>query len=578
GDVGDFGFFDKFTLAGWIQPRGTNGGAILSRMVEQAADSAFASDSEGYSVHLKSGRLQVHLTKRWLDDALRVETEAVLAPEQWHHVAVVYDGSRLASGVKIFVNGQPQKLRVLLDQLNQTFQAKQPLRIGAGGGPANRFHGLIGDVRVYGRVLSGQEIGIVATTESVTELVAIPTSQRTAHQAAKLRSCFLAEHAPALLREAQTTAAELREQRAKLVESLPTVMVMEEMATPRETFVLKRGEYDKRGERVTPGVPASLTPLPSDAARNRLGFAQWLVDPANPLTARVAVNHQWQMIFGIGLVKTTEDFGSQGEPPSHPDLLDWLATEFIRTGWDVKRLLKTLVMSATYRQSSRVTPELLAHDPDNRLLARGPRVRLPAEMIRDQALAVSGLLVGEIGGPSVRPYQPKGLWKELSGTDYEPDHGEKLWRRSLYTFWKRTSPQPTMTTFDAAGREMCCVRPSRTSTPLQALALMNDVTFVEAARCLAQRVMREGGATPEERVRLAFRLVLIRAPKQSELKVLLDDLNDHLARFRADSKAAQSLISAGESPHDENLDASELAAYTAVAGLILNLDEAITKQ
>ncbi|MEQ2008309.1 MAG: DUF1553 domain-containing protein [Limisphaerales bacterium] len=603
GDVGNFGFFDKFTLAAWIQPRGTNGGAILSRMAEQTEDSGFASDSEGYSVHLKRGRLQVHLTKRWLDDALRVETEAALAPDRWQHITVVYDGSRLAAGVKVFVNGQPQRLRVLLDELNQTFQTKQPLRVGSGGAPGDRFHGLVSDVRVYSRALTAEEAGIVATAESVTELAALPAAKRISPQRAKLRACFLSEHAPATQREAQANAAALREQRAKFIESLPTVMVMEEMAKPRETFVLKRGEYDKRGESVTLGVPASMPHLPSGAARNRLGFAQWLVSPANPLTARVAVNHQWQMLFGTGIVKTTEDFGSQGEPPSHPELLDWLATEFIRTGWDVKRLLKTIVMSATYKQSSAVkelkgsvvdaaeasvgtTPfnsstvlpfNPYQSDPDNRLLSRGPRVRLSAEMIRDQALAVSGLLVGEVGGPSVKPYQPKGLWKDLTGTDYEPDHGDKLWRRSLYTFWKRTSPQPTMTTFDAAGREACSVRPSRTSTPLQALALMNDVTFVEAARCLAQRVLREA-ATPDERVRLTFRLVLTREPKAAELPVLLENLNVNLARFRTDSKAAQALISAGEAPRDAKLDAAEHAAYSALAGLILNLDEAITKQ
>jgi len=589
GAVGDFGFFDKFTLAAWIHPRGANGGAILSRMVEESGDSAFASDSEGYRAYLKDGRLQLHLTKRWLDDALRVETEAVLAPDRWHHVAVVYDGSRLASGVQIFVNGEPQKLRVLLDQLNQTFQTKQPFRIGAGGGPANRFQGMISDVRIYRRALSAEEVGIVSVPENANELAAIPTAPRTAHQAAKLRSCFLAEHAAASLREADATAGELRERRAKFIESLPTVMVMEEMAEPRETFVLKRGEYDKRGERVMPGVPASMPPLPEGEARNRLGFARWLVSPANPLTARVVVNQQWQMLFGAGLVKTTEDFGSQGEPPSHAELLDWLATEFahgssadnpvrVTKPWDMKALLRLIVTSATYSQSSRVTPALLQRDPENRLLARGPRVRLPAEMVRDQALAVSGLLVGEIGGPSVKPYQPKGLWKELSGTDYEPDHGAKLWRRSLYTFWKRTSPPPTMTTFDAAGRESCSVRPGRTSTPLQALALMNDVTFVEAARCLAQRSMREGGATTEDRLRFAFRLVLARAPKPAETSLLLDDWNHHLSRFRAEPKAAQGFLSAGESPLDERLDATELAAHAAVAGLILNLDEAITKQ
>ena len=578
GEVGNFGFFDPFTLAAWVQPRGTNGGAILSRMAELAEDSGFASDSEGYSVHLRAGRLQVHLTKRWLDDALRVETEAALTPDQWQHVTVVYDGSRLAAGVKVFVNGRPQRLRVLLDELNQTFQTKQPLRIGSGGGPANRFHGLISDVRVYARALTAEEAGIVATSETLTSLAAIPVVQRTASQAAKLRSGFLDAFAPEALRAAHVAAIRLRVQQAKFLESLPTVMVMEELPQPRETFVLKRGEYDKRGEPVSPGVPASLPPLPASGTRNRLDFARWLVSPAHPLTARVAVNHQWQMLFGTGLVKTTEDFGSQGEPPSHPELLDWLATEFIRTGWDVKQLLKILVMSTTYRQSSRVTPALLARDPENRLLARGPRIRLPAEMIRDQALAASGLLVGDIGGPSVRPYQPKGLWKDLTGTDYEPDHGDKLWRRSLYTFWKRTSPQPTMTTFDAAGREACSVRPSRTSTPLQALALMNDVTFVETARCLAQRVMREAGPTPEERVRRAFSLVLTRAPKPAELQVLLSGLNHHLTRFRANPAAAASLVSAGESPRDAKLDVIELAAYSAVASLILNLDEAITKQ
>jgi hypothetical protein len=599
GDVGNFGFFDKFSFTAWVQPHPVAagfqpaselasgrqspspipaGGAIISRMVESPEDSAFASDSEGYSVFLQNGRVQLRLTKRWLDDALRVETVDPIRAGAWQHLTVTYDGSRLAAGVKIYVNGQLQPTRALLDQLNQTFQTKMPLRIGAGGGPANRFRGHLGDVRVYTRVLGAEEAAIVAVAENITALAALPRADRTAAQLAKLRACFLAGHAPAAMREAHSRLADLRAERAALVESLPTVMVMEEMPAPRETFVLKRGEYDKRGDRVEPGVPASLPPFPAAAPRNRLGFAQWLVSPENPLTARVAVNAQWQMIFGTGLVKTAEDFGSQGESPSHPELLDWLATEFIRTGWDVKALLKTLVTSAAYRQSSRLTPELVARDPDNRLLARGPRVRLTAEMIRDQALAASGLLVREIGGPSVKPYQPKGLQKELSGTDYEPDHGDTLWRRSLYTFWKRTSPQPTMMTFDAAGREMCTVRPSRTSTPLQALALMNDVTFVEAARGLAQRTLREAAPSPDERARHLFRLVLQRPPKPAELNILRPGLDEHLHRFQANSQAAVALLTLGESPRDENLPVPELAAYTALAGLILNLDEAITKQ
>ena len=577
GEVGNFGFFDKFTLAAWIQPRGTNGGAILSRMVEQDADSGFASDSEGYSVHLKGGRVQVYLTKRWLDDALRVETEAALAPDAWQHVTVVYDGSRLAAGVKIFVNGQPQKTRVLLDQLNQTFATKQPLRVGAGGGPKNRFHGLIGDVRVYGRALTAEEAGVVAVAENLTELAALPASQRTTQHVAKLRTAFLEQHAPAPLRGAHRELISLQRQRAALVESFPTTMVMEEMPQPRDTFILKRGEYDKPAEKVGPGFPAALLAKSGGAPKNRLDFARWLVAPENPLTARVAVNHYWQTFFGAGLVRTVEDFGAQGLPPTHPELLDWLATEFLRSGWDVKAMHKLLVMSATYRQSSRVTPELLARDPDNVLLARAPRPRLSAEMVRDQALLVSGLLVENIGGPSVMPYQPAGLWKELSGTDHVPEHGEKLWRRSLYTYWKRTSPPPMMSTFDAPGREMACVRQTRTCTPLQALALMNDVTFVEAARKLAERMISHGGSGAGERIRFAFRLATAREPRAGELKLLTANLERQQARFRTDAAAALALVSAGESPRDERVPTGELAAYTAVANLILNLDETITR-
>ena len=576
GDVGDFGFYDKFTLAAWIKPASPDG-AILSRMVDQSAESGFASDSEGYRVALKAGRVQVHLTKRWLDDALRVETEAALPAEQWQHVAVVYDGSRLASGVKIFINGQPQKLRVLLDQLNQTFQTKQPLRIGAGGGPQDRFKGLVSDVRVYGRALSSEEIGIVATEEDLKQLAAIATTERTPFQTAKLRECFLAEHAEPPLREAKANVQRLQDERQVLLDAMPTVMVMEEMPVPRETFVLIRGAYDRMGERVSPGVPASIAPFAAFERANRLDFAKWLVSPEHPLTARVAVNYQWQLIFGTGLVKTAEDFGSQGEPPSHPELLDWLACEFMQTGWDTKALLKTLVMSATYRQASRVTPELLDRDPENRLLARGTRVRLSAEMIRDQALAVSGLLVDQVGGPSVKPYQPPGLWKDLSGTDYVPDHGNNLWRRSLYTFWKRTSPQPTMMSFDASAREMCRVRPARTSTPLQALALMNDVTYVEAARRLAQQVISQGGDSASSRISFAFLRVLARPPRPQELTLLIDNLNANLTKYREDPVAALALISQGESQRDKRITDSELAAYTAIAGLILNLDEAITK-
>ncbi|MSR56250.1 MAG: DUF1553 domain-containing protein [Planctomycetaceae bacterium] len=363
-------------------------------------------------------------------------------------------------------------------------------------------------------------------------------------------------------------------------------MVMQELPTPRETHILLRGEYDKPGDKVTRGTPGCLPAFPPRGPLNRLGFARWLVEPNHPLTARVAVNRLWQMLFGTGIVKTVDDFGAQGEWPSHAELLDWLACEFMQPGdnlgtapaWDTKRLLRLLVTSSTYRQSSRVTSELWHRDPDNRLLARGPRLRLPAEMVRDQALFASGLLVEKRGGPSVKPYQPDGLWKELADVEYVQDHGDNLYRRGMYTFWKRTIPPPTMMTFDSAGRETCIVRETRTNTPLQALTLMNDVTFVEASRALAQRVLRAAGPTPAERLTLAFRLAVSRTPTPAELQVLVAGWQAQRDRFAADPQAADELLSQGELPRDNQFDPAEAAAYTTLAGVILNLDETITKE
>jgi hypothetical protein len=571
GDIGKFGFYSKFSLTAWVYPRDVRHVTIISRMtdVDQAA---------GYQLRFHEGKVQANLVVRWLDDALRVETQRALEPNRWHHVTMTYDGTRLASGVKIYVDGVDEKLKVNLDDLNQTFESKEPLRIGAGGGAAGHFNGLLHDVRVYNRSLRPEEAAIVAVPEGIEALLALAPERRIPAQAAKLRAYFLEKHAPEPIREAHRRAARLRDEYDALEEHIPTTMVMQEMPKPRQTYLLLRGVYDKPGEKVSPGVPETMPALAKALPNNRMGFARWLVDRENPLTARVAVNRYWQMYFGVGLVKTVEDFGSQGEWPSHPELLDWLATEFVRSGWDVKAMQRLIVTSAAYRQSSRVTPALLQRDPENRLLTRGPRFRLPAETIRDQALFASGLLVERLGGPSVKPYQPDGLWKELADSDYVADVGPSLYRRSMYTFWKRTVAPPSMITFDAAGRETCIVRETRTNTPLQALNLMNDVTYVEAGRALAQRVLREGGPTPEERVTLAFRLVLSRSPRPVEKKVLLAGLAEHLQTYRADRAAAQKLIRAGASKPDKKLDVAELAAYTAVASLILNLDEAVTKE
>jgi hypothetical protein len=586
GNVARFGYYDKFSLAAWVRPHGNQGGTILSRMID-------APRAAGYSVVLENGQVHVNLVVRWLDDAIRVHTEERIAAERDCHVVVTYDGSRVAGGIKVYLDGRPAKLVVDLDDLNQNFQSKEPLRIGAGHGPDRRFHGSIQDVRIYGSVLSAEEAGILATTDTVNAIATQPTEQRTLLQARKLHRYFLDRAAPGEIRQARARLLKLRRQRDRLIESFPTTMVMQEMPVPRDTFVLIRGEYDKHGEKVTPGLPASLPPLPAGAPNNRLGLARWLVDPANPLTARVTVNRYWQMLFGVGLVKTAEDFGSQGEWPTHPELLDWLATEFMSPspqpsppgggegrvrGWNVKAILRTIVTSATYRQSSKANADLLRRDPENRLLARGPRFRLSAEMVRDQALFASGLLVEKLGGPSVKTYQPARLWKELGDTDYKQDHGANLYRRSLYTFWKRTVAPPNMIAFDAAGRETCIVRQARTNTPLQALTLMNDVTYVEASRVLAQRVLREESATPEQRLTRMFRLLVARSPRPVELKILRGDLEQHLTRYRGDREAALKLLSIGEAKRDEKLDVAELAAYTAVANLILNLDETISRE
>jgi hypothetical protein len=571
GDVGHFGFYDKFSLAARVRPRGGSGGTILSRMIDEP-------EAAGYNIVLEDGRIHVNLVVRWLDDAIRVHTAERLAPERDCHVVVTYDGSRIASGIKVYLDGRPAKLVVNLDDLNQDFQSKEPLRIGAGNGPGGRFLGSIHGVRIYGSVLSAEEADILATADPVHVIAARPAPERTPSQARKLHRYFLDHAAPSDIRQAREQLRELRRHRDRLIESVPTTMVMQEMPTPRDTYVLIRGQYDKRGEKVLPGVPASLPPLTAGVPNNRLALARWLVDPANPLTARVIVNRHWQTLFGVGLVKTAEDFGSQGEWPTHPELLDWLATEFVRNGWNVKSILRAIVTSATYRQASKVAPDLLHRVPENRLLARGPRFRLSAEMVRDQTLFASGLLVEKLGGSSVKTYQPASLWLELADVEYKPDHGENLYRRSLYTFWKRTVAPPNMIAFDAAGRETCIVRQSRTNTPLQALTLMNDVTYVEASRMLAQRVLREEHATAEQRLTRMFRLLIARPPKPVELKILSADLEQQLTRYRSDRHAALKLLGVGETKRDEKLEVADLAALTIVANLILNLDEAITRE
>ncbi len=406
-------------------------------------------------------------------------------------------------------------------------------------------------------------------------------AQRTPAQRTEVEK-FFRENADTELKTAEAAVENAKKLANTLEDTLPSVMVMQEKPQPRDAFILKRGEYDHPGDKVTRGVPASLPPLPPGAPMNRLGFAQWLVSGEHPLTARVWVNRAWEKFFGTGLVKTTENLGSQADWPSHPELLDFLATEFVRLGWDMKATQRLIVTSATYRQTSRVTPELLAKDPENRLLARGPRFRLNAETLRDQALAISGLLVEKIGGPSVRPYMPPAVWDETSVygdmRNYQVDTGDALYRRTLYTIWKRTAAPPTMQLFDAPTREICTVKRSRTNTPLQALVLLNEVTYVEAARVLAQRMIAEGGATPEQRIAWAFRRSIGREPRPEEVKVLASGLAKRTARFEQSPEEAQKLLSVGEAKPDTKTPPAELAAYTTTANVLLNLDEVVTRE
>lgn len=431
---------------------------------------------------------------------------------------------------------------------------------------------------------SPKPLDSVPLPANLQSILAKAPADRTPPEQDQLRK-FFREQVSTEYRQLREPVTLARKQRDELQARIPTTMVMGELPKPRDTFIRLRGQYDQLGDKVSAGTPAALPPIPTGQPLNRLGLARWLVSPDQPLTARVIVNRYWQMFFGIGLVRTAEDFGSQGEWPSHPELLDWLATDFMENGWNLKRLHRQMLTSAAYRQSAKVPDDLRRKDPENRLLARGPRFRLQAEFIRDQALAISGLLNPVIGGKSVSPYQPPGLWEELSMREdsrnfsaqfFVQSQGADLYRRSMYTFWKRSSPPPQMSTFDAPDRETCTVRRPRTNTPLQALILLNDPTYVEASRKLAERLLRRTGSDAE-RLAHAFRLATARTPTDAERGVLLRMLEEQRAHYRTRRDAAEKLLTHGDSPHDPTLDPSELAAWTMLSSAILNLDETLTR-
>jgi hypothetical protein len=586
GNVGGFERDEAFSLAVWVRGRGNLPMAGFQRL-----DSA--DHRRGYEwkfdditlvdIQKWAARLSIRIASDSADSAIEVRTRERLNLGDWYHVAFCYDGSGKAAGVTLYLNGERLGLEVVRDALRGPIKNDGTLRLGSKtlGAP---FVGQIDDLRLYNRALTPQQVEDLAVHYPMRVILSGVIGKPSKDDAGRLREYFLTYQAPDALRAAHTELEMLQARKEDLVKVIPTAMIMAEMKKPRDTFILARGDYRNQTDKVQPGVPAILPPLPDGAPLNRLTLAQWLVDPGHPLTSRVAVNRYWQSYFGYGIVKTQEDFGVQGEPPTHPELLDWLATEFVRIGWDVRAMQRLIVTSATYRQSSKTTAALLEKDPENRLLAHGPRLRMPAEMIRDTALAASGLLHDTIGGPSVMPYQPRGIWEELafgdgfSAQSYEQSHGPDLYRRGMYTLWKRTAPPASLATFDAPDREKCTARRAQTNTPLQALVLLNDPTYVEASRALAERALLEGGKDSKSRLTYAFRLATTRRPSGKELKVLRTLLDGRFKVFRQDRQAALRLLSVGESRRNNKLDVAELAAYTTVASVIFNLDETITKQ
>ena len=575
-EAGDFDTNQAFSYGAWVQfPQNPRPGAILGRMDE-------ADSYRGWDLWTENKRIAAHLIHKWEDDALKVVTRTEVPAGEWAHLFVTYNGSGKADGVKIYVNGRSQPLDVAADKLKGSIKTSTPLTVAQRSGPSSRINNLaVQDMRIYGRALPDAEVERLARVPRVLWLATRPNAKRTEAETVELFDHYLTGHDPVFQKLSATQAA-LEQEQAGLRGRGTVAYVMQEKPENPMAYVLYRGEYDKRRDPVQPSTPALLPPMPPDLPRNRIGLAKWLFLPEQPLTSRIAVNRFWQELFGTGIVRTAGDFGVAGELPSNQELLDWLALEFRDRNWDIKQFYRLLVSSATYRQSALATPAKLEADPANRLLSRGPRFRMDAEMIRDYALAAGGLLVDRIGGPSVRPYQPEGVWEAVamigSNTrDYRADTGDKLYRRSLYTFWKRSAPPASMEIFNAPSREFCTVRRDRTDTPLQALVTLNDPQFVESARHLAERTLLEGGSTPEGRAEFMAKRLLARPLQPEEAKVVLASLADLSAYYHAHPADAGRLIADGESKPNPKLEPAALAAWTMLANEMLNMDEVLNK-
>ncbi|MGB0579903.1 MAG: DUF1553 domain-containing protein, partial [Limisphaerales bacterium] len=571
---------DPLTISFWIR---TPDKLLSTRLFEQLA-TVTGKDKKKKSLGWKLNSSTQGAVTFELHDGKGVNIRALLpgdealTPRKWQHVCIRYSGGQADSAITVLVNGFARPLRNAgLKKISLAEVTYTKLKIA----PSLPTGGL-SDIRIFQRHLADEEIQLLAREFELKELCEskTPWSQLKSDQK-KLLTMYhgngVHQNSRDLIRQLAAT-----QRRVDYIHSRSTTtLIMEERETKPRAWILERGEYDQRRDEVAPAVPAVFPDLPKGTPRNRIGLARWLVDPKNPLTARVTVNRLWQSVFGIGLVKTSEDFGVMGASPSHPQLLDWLAVEFVQSGWDVRHMLKLMMTSATYQQSSKMTPAEFQIDPDNRYLARGPRRRLDAEVLRDQALTLSGQLVRKMGGPAVKPYQPTGLWRVVAITgsntrDFKMDSGEALYRRSLYTFWKRTSPPPNMAAFDAPTREQCTVRRERTNTPLQALVMMNDPQYFEAARGLAQRTMRVTG-DDELRAAWMFNQTLVRPPSEADLRDMLASVRDFRKLFKEDAKTVGEVLKAGWTPPDASLNQTDLTAWTMTASTLMNRDDFINK-
>ena len=548
----------------WLKP-----GEDYRRAVVFANTSSFDTPFSGYELLIEEGRLTWTLAREAPGCAASVTTTQTIPTGEWTHVTVTNDGSRKAAGLKIYINGQPAGTRTVHDNLTRDYNIGTALNFTARGRDIGLRGGMVDEIHVHLRAISPIEVAAIHADQPVAEIDASPE---------RLREYFFS----AVDQEARALSNKLSAARAayrNAEKDVREIVTMRESAKPRPAHILARGDYTSPTEKVERETPDWLPPFPADQPRNRLGFAKWLTSPDHPLTARVMINRLWQEVFGTGIVATSDNFGLQGAQPSHPELLDWLARDFMNHGWDQKRAIKQMVLSATYAQDSAASPELRERDPANALLARGPARRLSAEQLRDSALALSGLLSPTIGGPPAKPYQPAGsMWKEINNflPEYKADKGEGLYRRSLYTFWRRTTTPPNMILFDAGTREVCATNRTPTNTPLQALVLLNDPQFVETALKLAERIMKEGGTTDSARAQWAYRQVIGTEPTSEQLPLLTELIEGQRGFFASKSSDADALLKVGDSPADPALDKTELAAFTALAQALINLDAHIT--